>query len=115
MNCTPRRPRATRLSRKTRQWTSASDSATETPRMRRPPSGSTPMAESTAASRTTHPAVPELLVAGIQQQIARLAERARAPGLQLGIEQRGSAADLGGGEQLGIEQRGSAAELGGGE
>jgi hypothetical protein len=31
MKCTPRRPRATRLSRKVRQWTSASERATETP------------------------------------------------------------------------------------
>jgi hypothetical protein len=52
---TPRRPRATRLSRNARQWTSASDRATETPSTRRRSSGPMPIAESTATSRTTPP------------------------------------------------------------
>jgi hypothetical protein len=45
-----------------------------------------------------HTAVAELLITGIQQQVTNLAELAAAPGLQLGIEQRRGAADLGGRE-----------------
>src|SRR5512132_3956804 len=48
-------PRSIRLSRKARQWTSASDGSQETPSTRRRPSGPTPMAENRAASRTTPP------------------------------------------------------------
>ena len=51
----PRRPQAWRLSRKARQWTSASERATETPRTRRRSSGPMPIADSTAASRTIPP------------------------------------------------------------
>ena len=52
---TPRSPRAWRLSRKARQCISASDRATDTPSTRRRSSGPMPMAERTAASRTTPP------------------------------------------------------------
>ncbi len=45
MKRTPRRPRAIRLSRKARQWTSASDSAADTPSTRQRPSGPMAMAE----------------------------------------------------------------------
>jgi len=48
-------PRAWRLSRKARQWTSAFDRATQTPSTRRRSSGPMPIAESTAASRTIPP------------------------------------------------------------
>jgi len=61
MKRTPRRPRDTRLSRKPRQWISASDSATEIPSTLRLPSSSMlgsrasrpPIADRMAASRTT--------------------------------------------------------------
>jgi hypothetical protein len=46
---------ACRLSRNARPCTSASDRATETPSTRRRSSGPMPIAESTAASRTTPP------------------------------------------------------------
>jgi hypothetical protein len=50
-----------------------------------------------------HPAIAALFVAGIEQQIARLPEPARAPGLQLGVEQGRGAADLGGREAFQAE------------
>jgi len=52
INGTPPSPRATELCRKVRQWTWCSPRDTETPKMRRFPSGVTPEAIKTAASRT---------------------------------------------------------------
>ena len=52
MNFTPQRPRLMRLSRKSRQWISASEKATDTPSTRRLPSAVMPIATRTAQSIT---------------------------------------------------------------
>ena len=90
-------PRLIRLSRNARQWTSASDSATETPSTRRWP---------VAAGRDTHghqhgavhylAGFPYTLVARIEQQVRRFFQRTIAPGVKASIELLRAATDLGG-------------------
>src|SRR5512134_1715020 len=86
---TPRMPRSIRLSRKARQWISASEGSQETPSTRRRPSAPMPMAENRAA------ALAQLLVAGVEQEIVDLAQRPAAPSSEFLVQERGGPADLG--------------------
>src|SRR5512133_1363595 len=90
---TPRMPRSIRLSRKARQWISASEGSQETPSTRRRPSGPVPVAGQGGIA--DHAALAQLLVAGVEQEIVALAQRSAAPDSKLLVQECGGAADLG--------------------
>ena len=60
-------------------------------------------------------AVADVLVAGVQDQVGRLADRAAPPLLQLGIQRLGGPADLGAGDLQAAELLGDGGDLAGGD